>query len=416
MPHLRGGIAPARLLRAGVLAAAALLTLSFVAGPTAADRTVVRLIQPDSGDVALGETEILISARAAEGTRILKVEIYVDDRLIATLLDPPWEYVWDAGDVMRPRRVRVKAYSSDGATATDEAVTRVGAGVVRAVVDLVEIFATVKDQQGGYLMDLTQEDFTVLDEGKPQPLAVFSAERRPVHLVLLIDASNSMNREGRIAIARDAAVGFLEELEPEDTAALITFSDTPRVIMERTPDKKAVAAAARAIEAEGGTALYDALLDAVGMLRDHEGRKAIILLSDGRDEAVDGLGPGSVTTFEEALDAVLESETAIYAIGTGEGFEEEMDFHRRHSLGEILGTLARRSGGRAYFVKKASKLDNAYGAIEDELRHHYTLAYYPPPIDPKIKPDARGRIWREIEVRVSRRRATVTARDGYFAR
>jgi len=345
---------------------------------------------------------------------VLKVEIWADDRLIATLLDPPWRRMWDAGDSVRSRRLRLKAWASNGTTTSAEVHTMAVTGVQRAIVNLVEVYATVRDEQGKFLTDLKKDDFTVLEAGKPQNIAVFSADRKPVHLALLMDTSNSMNREGRLAIAQEAAAGFLKELEPDDTASLITFSDVPHVVVEGTADKEALEKAVLSIEATGGTALYDAIMAAVEELRTHDGRKAIILLSDGRDEAVSGLEPGSLTTYEQTLDAVLESETIVYAIGTGE-MEAEMDFHRQRTLGEILGTLANRSGGRAYFIKKASKLDEAYGQIEDELRHHYTLAYYPPTQE-DAKQDRKGRVWRDITVTVSRPRAKVSARDGYYLR
>jgi len=310
--------------------------------------------------------------------------------------------------------MRLKVWASDGSTASHEVHTRAVAGAQRAIVSLVEVYATVRDEQGKFISDLKQEDFTVLEAGKPQNIAVFAADRKPVHLVLLMDTSNSMNREDRLLVAQEAAAGFLKELEPDDTASLIAFSDVPRVVVEGTADKEALTKAVFSIEATGGTALYDAIMAAIDELRGRDGRKAIILLSDGRDEAVSGLEPGSLTTYEQTLDAVLESETIVYTIGTGE-MKEEMDFHRQRTVGEILETLASRSGGRAYFVKNAGKLDDAYREIEDELRHHYLLAYYPPTQE-EAKPDRKGRVWREITVRVTRPRAKISARDGYYLR
>jgi len=417
MPDLRRLIPQARILRPRLLIAACCAALCLVASQGSAqvrDPIRARFIQPDANDIAVGQTEIILSIDVPDGVRVLKVEIWADDRLIATLLDPPWRRMWDAGDSVRSRRLRLKAWASNGTTTSAEVHTMAVTGVQRAIVNLVEVYATVRDEQGKFLTDLKKDDFTVLEAGKPQNIAVFSADRKPVHLALLMDTSNSMNREGRLAIAQEAAAGFLKELEPDDTASLITFSDVPRVVVEGTADKEALEKAVLSIEATGGTALYDAIMAAVEELRTHDGRKAIILLSDGRDEAVSGLEPGSLTTYEQTLDAVLESETIVYAIGTGE-MEAEMDFHRQRTLGEILGTLANRSGGRAYFIKKASKLDEAYGQIEDELRHHYTLAYYPPTQE-DAKQDRKGRVWRDITVTVSRPRAKVSARDGYYLR
>ncbi|MGH7341176.1 MAG: VWA domain-containing protein, partial [Candidatus Rokuibacteriota bacterium] len=356
-----------------------------------------------------------VEVTPTEGASILKVELYADDRVIATLLDPPYSFTWDAGDSLAARTLRAKAYASGGVTATHKVTTRALVGAQKARVTLVQVYCTVRDSQGGYLMELQRDDFTVLESGVKQRIATFTSERKPANLVLLFDASASMARDGRIETAKEAAEGFVEALEPEDTASLIAFNDVPRVIQIPTSDHAALQAGIGSIEAKGGTALYDAIVDAVAHLRDREGRKAIILLSDGRDESLDGMGPGSIATFEDALDALLKSETAIYAIGTGQKLEEELDFERRRTIGEIMGTMAGRSGGRAFFIKSASKLKDAYRRIEDELRHQYTLAYYPGD-EPAAGKKAPGSDWRPIEVRVSRPRARVTARSGYFAR
>ena len=106
---------------------------------------------------------------------------------------------------------------------------------------------------------------------------------------------------------------------------------------------------------------------------------------------------------------MLKSETAVYVVATGEKIEEELDHNHRKTLGEILGTIATRSGGRAFFIKRAGKLRDAYNRIEDELRHQYTIGYYPSSDDVKIG-------WRPIEVMVKRPRARVTARAGYYAK
>jgi VWFA-related protein len=378
----------------------------------------VRIVSPLASETMLGSTEIVLEAAAPEGARLLKVEIYVDDRLVGTLLEPPWRFTWDAGDTLRARTLRARAYASDGSTATDRILTRALTGVQRAAVTLVEVHCTVRTAQGAYVNDLRPEDFTVLESGRPQEVAVFSSERKPVHLALLFDASASMQQDGRLEIAQEAAAGFVDAMEPGDTAVLLAFSDAPRVVTPATSDKAALLAGLASIEAKGGTALYDALVASVELLSPHEGRKAIILLSDGRDESVDGLGPGSFRTFEETLDAVLAGQTAVYAIGTGERLAEDMDVLQRRTLGDILGMLSERSGGRAWFVKKASKLKAAYHAVADELRHQYTLAYYPPAEAPRgaAATPGHGPGWRPIEVRVKRPRVRITARSGYYAK
>ena len=287
--------------------------------------------------------------------------------------------------------------------------TRQIIGAQRARVTLVQVFATVRDEQGSYLQNLGKEDFTVTESGKKQEIAVFSPERKPAHLVLVLDTSASMKQDARLDTAQEAAIGFVEALEPEDTAAVVAFSDQPRILQSSTSDKKMLKDAILSTEALGGTALYDAILSAVTIQKEIEGKRAIVLLSDGRDESASGLGPGSAHTYEEALEEVLKSETAVYVIATGEKISEEPDYNHRRTLGEILGTIAERSGGRAFFIKRAGKLKDAYDRIEDELRHQYTIGYYPSSDDGKIG-------WRPIELKVARPRARITARAGYYAK
>jgi VWFA-related protein len=397
-----------------VLVPAAALLLAGFAPALCADAPAVRIVSPSSVDTLLGKTEIVVAVEAPAGVSILKVELYADDRLITTLLDPPYHFMWDAGDSLKSRTLRAKAYAGNGATASDKVITRALPGVQRARVTLVEVYATVRDSRGVYMTDLTKDDFTVIESGARQEIAVFSAERKPAHIVLLVDASASMGREGRLTIAQEAAVGFIEAMDAADTAAIATFNDTARILKERTSDKQALEAGILSIEAKGGTALYDALVAGVELLKGIEGRKALILLSDGRDESSDGLGPGSAASFEQALEAILKSETAVYAIGTGEGLAEEFDYDHRRTVGQILEEIALHSGGRSYLVKKASRLKEAYRLIEDELRHQYTLAYYPPTETAGAKSGFPG--WRPIEVRVARPKARVTARAGYYAK
>jgi VWFA-related protein len=402
--------APIRAPLLAVILACASAAASSGAGP------LVRIVSPLASETVIGRTEIVLEAAAPEGARLLKIEIFADDRLVGTLLEPPWRFTWEAGETLRARSLRARAYASDGTTASDRVVTRAAVGVQRAAVTLVEVHATVRTSQGTYVNDLRREDFTVLESGRPQEISVFSSERKPVHLALLFDSSASMQQDDRLLIAQEAAAGFIEAMEPGDTAALIAFSDAPRVVTQATSDKRALRAGLASIESKGGTALYDALVASVEMLAPLEGRKAIILLSDGRDESVDGMGPGSFRTYEETLDAVLAGQTAVYAIGTGERLSEAMDVLQRRTLGEILGTLAERSGGRSWFVKKASKLKDAYRAVADELRHQYTLAYYPPAEAPPAAVAGHGQGWRPIEVRVARPRVRITARSGYYAK
>ena len=246
--------------------------------------------------MVLGRTEIRVEVEPPAGATILKVELYGDDKLITTLLDPPWSHDWEAGDTLRARTIKAKAFASNGAVAIARVTTRPIIGAQRAQVTLVQVFVTVRDEQGSYIQNLGKDEFTITESGKKQEIAVFSPERKPAHLVLALDTSASMKEDERLDTAQEAAIGFIEALEPEDSAAVVSFSDTPVIRQSGTSDKKILKDAILGTEAKGGTALYDAILSAVTIGKEIEGKKAIVLLSDGRDESASGMGPGSAHT------------------------------------------------------------------------------------------------------------------------
>ncbi|HET9481998.1 MAG TPA: Ig-like domain-containing protein, partial [Candidatus Polarisedimenticolia bacterium] len=228
MSGLRRGLTAPRLFRAGLLIlAAALLWASAPAAarPAGVDETTsgplsVRIVSPVASDLAIGKTDVRVEIASPPGVAILKVELYADDRLVATLLDPPWRHVWDAGDTVGARTLRARVFAADGTTASHKVTTRALQGAQRARVTLVEVFCTVRDSAGRYLTDLGKDDFTVLESGKPQEIALFSTQRKPANLVLLFDASASMARDGKLELAQEAAAGFIKALEPDDRAAL----------------------------------------------------------------------------------------------------------------------------------------------------------------------------------------------------
>ena len=203
-----------------------------------------------------------------------------------------WNYDWEAGDILRARTLKAKAFASNGAASIDRVTTRQIIGAQRARVTLVQVFATVRDEQGSYIQNLDKDEFTIRESGKKQDIAVFSPERKPAHLVLVLDTSASMKQDGRLSdMAREAAIGFIEALEPEDTdrrGGIQRYADHPQL---STSDKKILKDAVLATEALGGTALYDAILSAVTIQKEIEGKKAIVLLSDGRDESASGWVP-----------------------------------------------------------------------------------------------------------------------------
>ena len=179
----------------------------------------------------------------------------------------------------------------------------------RTGVELINVNATVTDQGGRFVPGLLREDFRVFDDGTPQTVTHFSAERVPVSLGIVLDTSGSMDGE-KIIAARDALQRFLSQLlDPDDEVFLIRFDNAPQLLQGWTRDKRIVSDTVQRIQPRGGTALYDAVADAVQMAQQgHNRKKAVIIISDGNDTS-------SHTDLFAVKQLIRETEVLVYAIG-----------------------------------------------------------------------------------------------------
>jgi VWFA-related protein len=290
-------------------------------------------------------------------------------------------------------------------------------------VALVTLYAIAKNESGGYVTDLGRDDFRLFENGHPQEIDRFSAERRALRVAIVLDSSLSMSmNEDRIGAARDAALEFVDALEPGDEGLVATFSDEVRVLQELTSDREALRESLKRVETGGGTALYDAIWQGAERLREFDGRRVLVLLSDGRDEAASGLEPGSLHTLEEALDRAIRNDVMIFVIGLGgrlardakrlendpSARASELDFFGRTPLASILGRIADTTGGRAIFSSSSGKVRRAFEEVAADLRHQYSIAY-------RSDDSRRDGSWREIRLTTVRPGVAVTSRSGYYA-
>ncbi len=368
----------------------------------------VRFVEPAPPALILGETRITVEAATSPEARIVSVAIYADDALLTVLQKPPYTLTWNAGTRFVERSLRAVATDSAGRTA--EATLRVRPLQVgeREEVRLVNVYATVRDRRGEPVLDLAKEDFVLLEDGAQQTISHFTAAGVPLAVALLIDASNSMNLGGKIDLARKAAEEFVGSVDPGDHLMVLQFNDALTGLSDPVSDRRRLKEAIASLRASGGTALYDALYRTAERLRTSEGRRAVVLLSDGRDQALAENEPGSLHLFEEALEKAHRAEVAVYAVGLGAHLENEMDLQGVRSLKEILETLARETGGRSYFPERAGQLSGIYRQIAADLKHQYALAY----TSTNRAHDGR---WRAITLRTRRPELVVQARTGYYA-
>ena len=253
---------------------------------------------------------------------------------------------------------------------------------------------TITDAEQGYV-DLSAEDLVVVEDGVEQAIDAFHEAVAPVSIVLALDESGSMRRSAAAVV--EAAHEFVAALRPEDSLAPMLFADQAVLVHDLTKDRGAVIEAIDGYKAIGGTALYDALSDAMARLKRVEGRRAIVVLTDGRDENNPGTGPGSARSLDDVLAMVKEADATIFTIGLGTRVDRPP-----------LEQLARLSGGQAYFPVDVSGLRDQYRRIVENLRRRYVLSYTSTNI-------ARNGAWRNVEIRSRSSGIVVTSRGGYFA-
>lgn len=257
-----------------------------------------------------------------------------------------------------------------------------------------QIELTVRDLRREFI-DVMPSDFTVLEDGVEQKIEAFEEALTPVSIVMVIDSSGSMRKDA--AAVKDAARAFVKALPAKDRLAVITFADKPELAHDLSTDRSLSLGAIDRYQANGGTALYDAVLDAVTRLKRAEGRTAIVVLTDGRDENNPGTAPGSTHTLDQMITGVKGLGATVYAIGLGTGADHEP-----------LEKLAAASSGETYFPEDVSRLAGDYRRVIENLRRRYVLSYTSTNVE-------RDGAWRRVEIRPVRAGMTVETRGGYFA-
>lgn len=381
----------------------------------------IQFVSPRRFATAVGSATATLKVVPPAGATIVSVALFVDGAPAGTTTSPPWMFSWAAGDGAIGHVLDAVARFSDGTEARASVTTSRLVVNESEEVALVNVYAIARGAKGAYVNDLARSDFRIYENGRPQVIDRFSAERRPLRIAIVLDTSLSMEGD-KLKSAIASAVTFLPVLQPGDEGLVIGFSDEVTVLQDLTSDRGKLERAIRSVVARGGTALYDGIYRAAERLAEFDGRRVLLLLSDGRDEAANGLEPGSLHTFEEARDRALRNEVMVFAIGLGKYLAHdakalaenptsratEMDFYGRQPLATIIDSLAETTGGSAIFAPGVGQLRRSFEQVAEDLRHQYLLAY---PSDDK-KHDG---TWREIKVAVVRPGVSLTNRKGYFA-
>jgi len=290
---------------------------------------------------------------------------------------------------------------------------------IRLGTTLVQVPVTVRESGGRYISDLKESEFNIYEDGVKQSIAFFGSVEEPFSVALLLDASGSTSAQ--LEIIKSAALAFIDNLRRQDRAMVISFDDSVKVQCELTSDVQKLRQAVMAINSGEYTQVYEAVYTAVWeKLHDMEGRKAVIVFTDGIDTA------SSEIEQEDTFDAIIESEDIlVYPIRYSTRADVERRLERKspstagsttksrleldrtyRQADEYLDQLARMSGGVLERADALGDLKAAFGRIAEELRHQYLLGYYP------IKKD-RSPQTRKITIQVSRPGAKVRARPEY---
>lgn len=347
----------------------------------------IHIVAPAADDFVVGRTTIRAEVKSEVPADVDRVEFLVKDKVIFVDREPPYECVHDFGEESKAWVIRAVLYHREGFSVSDVIVTRKITIESFEEVNRVILWVTVTDRSDKLVGDLTKESFTVLEEGAPQTIRDFLLEDRPITMAIVLDSSGSMR--DAMPEVHQAAAGFVETLRPQDRALVIDFDDKVFLLQELTSDQAVLKEAVGSTEALGSTALYDALHAAFRKLRGIEGRKAIVLLTDGDDTS-------SQFAYARILEEAKAQSVLLYAIGLGDV--------RKSVLKEFSET----TGGRAFFVGKASELAEVYRKIAEELRRQYYLSY----ATTNTKWDGR---FIKLEVKSKNPDWSVRARRGYFA-
>jgi VWFA-related protein len=287
------------------------------------------------------------------------------------------------------------------------------APTIRAEVNLVNLFATVRDKNRRIVTDMKQDDFKVFEDGREEKISFFSKEMAlPITLGLLLDTSGS--EQYMLSAIQDAGSRFLHRvLKKGDEAMIISFDTDPDLLADFTDDRSILDHAIRKARinapsggyiagnpgpvpgaGSAGTVLYDAIYTACGeKLNGEAGRKAIVIVTDAQDE-------GSKVKLEEAIEAAQRTDTVIHIL---------LVYDPRYGGNTgVAHKLTDETGGRLIVVHSEKKLEEAFDEISEELRSQYTLGYYP-------TNTAKDGKFRKIRVETANKEFKVLTRKGYYA-
>lgn len=266
----------------------------------------------------------------------------------------------------------------------------------RSGVRTVSIFASVFDANGRIVPDLERDDFVVLEDGKPVDITLFSNESQPFTVVVMLDQSASMT--ANLDLLNAAAEQFVMRLLPIDRARVGAFSDKIQLSDAFTNDRDSLIADLKDLQFGNPTRLNDAIGASLDALEGIDGRRVVLMFSDGEDTA-------SKVGFRTVLDRARTEEVMVYSIGLESEFFNGVRLQRSRPSRD-LRKIAEETGGGYFELKKTDELSPTFTRVASELRSQYLLGFTPSALDGKPH---------RLEVRLKRPGLSARARKSYVA-
>lgn len=385
----------------------ALLAALSAAASRGQQEISVTLDRPNAFEPAFGKVEI--EAVVVAQQPIERVVFYVDGLVVGETRQPPHRVTVDLGDDVDARDFYVIAYGADGSTGS---ATRTTPGIridEQISIRLQQLYVTVTDAAGKRVLDLQPDSFRILEQGKPQEQVTFARNDIPFTALVMVDSSASM-AGAKLRSALSGARAFFEGMRTLDEGKLVVFSDR---ILHRTPFTtfpEVLAAGLARVKATGGTALNDHLYLSLKQLEQRQGRRVVILLSDGIDSH-SVLSASAVAAVARRSQALIYWLRLPYRADAPAGsppslttpWRSSSDYAREY---EALGRMVAESGGRILELPAIEGVGEAFGEVLAELRAQYALGYYP-------RTAAHDGSWRRVEVKVVGPKLVVRSRGGY---
>jgi len=271
----------------------------------------------------------------------------------------------------------------------------------RGSVDLVNVGVTVAGKKQRLVTNLTVNDFAVYEDGTPQPIFAFASGAEhgpPLHVGVLLDVSASQDLD--LGFTQNAVIKFLMALPQAVDMTFIDFASQVRGGRYSQSDFPRLVRRVRDLTAHGETALYDAIGVYLDGASEQDGRKVMVLYTDGEDTA-------SSLSIDSLMKLLKASDVTVYAIGA----LDKQPFRRQLIQRALLADIAEATGGTAFFPGSAKDLDRIYDQVLGEVRAQYTIGY----LSSNEKADGS---WRKVDVRITRADARdlhIRARKGYYA-